>query len=202
MLAPGITIVVRQNNVGKTALVEALSLTFQHHPHRSLRTMPRAGSPPRGNSAVRVSFRIPRDELLQLLARLGDFWMPTTTSSGESDAQELSTSSRDGVLLNTEWSNGGISWAKFSFAAPWASSSVQAALLRVNVQGEIEAAQNSLGGINHSSRVEYRSGSRFFSLRPRSRKAHLEAMVPQKWPWSHCLRQRCQRHVACFRLCP
>src|SRR5829696_4121152 len=35
---PGFNVIVGQNNVGKTALVEALSLQFRDKPHRSLKT--------------------------------------------------------------------------------------------------------------------------------------------------------------------
>jgi hypothetical protein len=40
-LAPGFNVIVGQNNSGKSALVEALSLKFDNKPHRSLWTAPR-----------------------------------------------------------------------------------------------------------------------------------------------------------------
>lgn len=39
-LTPGFNLITGQNNAGKTALLEALSLTFGSKPHRSLKTMP------------------------------------------------------------------------------------------------------------------------------------------------------------------
>lgn len=42
VLAEGFNVIVGPNNVGKTAMVEALGLHFSHKPHRSLSTAPRA----------------------------------------------------------------------------------------------------------------------------------------------------------------
>ncbi len=42
-LTPGFNVVVGPNNVGKTALVEALSLRFDNRPHRSMTTFPHPG---------------------------------------------------------------------------------------------------------------------------------------------------------------
>ncbi len=39
-LTDGFNVIVGQNNVGKTALAEAISLRFGNHPHRSRKTMP------------------------------------------------------------------------------------------------------------------------------------------------------------------
>ncbi len=39
-LTPGFNVIVGQNNAGKTALVEALSLTGGNVPHRSLIALP------------------------------------------------------------------------------------------------------------------------------------------------------------------
>ena len=47
-LKPSFNVIVGRNNVGKTALAEAVSLRFQAKPHRSLKTVgrctPRIGS--------------------------------------------------------------------------------------------------------------------------------------------------------------
>src|SRR5437762_3742305 len=57
VLTPGFNVIVGQNNVGKTALVEALSLSAGHKPHRSLRTAPNSRSvltpPSRTTVAIR-----------------------------------------------------------------------------------------------------------------------------------------------------
>jgi predicted ATPase len=66
-LTPGFNVVVGQNNVGKTALVEALSLMAAHVPHRSLAALPTTLTPVRQDSLVEVAFRLTDAELLELL---------------------------------------------------------------------------------------------------------------------------------------
>jgi predicted ATP-dependent endonuclease of OLD family len=60
---PGFNVVVGQNNAGKTALVEALSVQFSNNPHRSLVTRPE------GNSSVKMTFGIEPDEGLDFYSQ-------------------------------------------------------------------------------------------------------------------------------------
>src|SRR3989442_3329593 len=76
-LTPGFNVIVGQNNVGKTALVEALSLRAGSQPHRSLRTMPTRNAPLSGSSRVTIEIHLSRDELLDLLRRVGTLYVPT-----------------------------------------------------------------------------------------------------------------------------
>src|SRR5215207_9089704 len=85
-LTAGFNVVVGPNNVGKTALVEALSLDFTNHPHRSLRTAPNPQTRASGVSHVTVSFEIERDELIQLFADELEQWH--VQRSGEANPQE------------------------------------------------------------------------------------------------------------------
>lgn len=64
---PGFNVIVGQNNVGKTALIEALSLKFANHPHRSLKTVEYVGAPIGGNSEVEITFEVDKEELLNIL---------------------------------------------------------------------------------------------------------------------------------------
>ena len=66
-LKPGFNVITGQNNAGKTAFLEGLSLRFTADPHRSLRTMPTAGERPDPVSSVDIRFEISRSELLQML---------------------------------------------------------------------------------------------------------------------------------------
>ncbi|MDI1478228.1 AAA family ATPase [Polyangium sp. y55x31] len=66
-LTTGINIITGQNNAGKTALLEALSLSISDKPHRSLATVPQVGKASSTPSALRVSFRIDQDELRALV---------------------------------------------------------------------------------------------------------------------------------------
>lgn|SRR3989442_1243338 len=81
-LTPGFNVIVGQNNVGKTALVEALSLSAGQKAHRSLKALPTAATPLQGNSLVDVSFAISRSELIELLRSLQpQFWVPISEGS-------------------------------------------------------------------------------------------------------------------------
>jgi predicted ATPase len=74
-LWPGFNIVVGQNSAGKTALLEALQLQFAWSPHRSMATLPVAGSMNSTPCSVRLSFAAEPDELLALLKGIGTFWL-------------------------------------------------------------------------------------------------------------------------------
>jgi len=80
-LSPGFNVVVGQNNVGKTALVEALSLRFGANQHRSLETIPVRDAPVSGASTVTLTFEFSRDEILQQMARMGNFFFPAGPGS-------------------------------------------------------------------------------------------------------------------------
>jgi ABC-type branched-subunit amino acid transport system ATPase component len=66
-LSDGFNVIVGQNNAGKTALAEALSMGFGSHPHRSLATKPTPESQLAGNSRVTISIALEREELTDLL---------------------------------------------------------------------------------------------------------------------------------------
>lgn len=85
-LTEGFNVIVGPNNVGKTALIEALSLGFDNRPHRSLETAPNPQTRANGKSSVTVSFEIEIGELLQLLADEGEFWnVPVPESTSRED---------------------------------------------------------------------------------------------------------------------
>ncbi|SRR5258708_3011273 len=68
LLTPGFNVIVGQNNVGKTALVEALSLQFNNKPHRSVRTLPHpVMHEALGTSNVEIAFQLNAGEAEQLL---------------------------------------------------------------------------------------------------------------------------------------
>jgi hypothetical protein len=65
---PGFNVIVGQNNTGKTALTEALSLGFDPNPHRSTLTIPNPGASPDPVSRAEVSFHLNVDDVKELLA--------------------------------------------------------------------------------------------------------------------------------------
>jgi len=66
-LTPGFNVIVGQNNAGKTALLEAISLTGGHVPHRSLIALPSTLTPVRGDTRVDLTFGLGEAELFELL---------------------------------------------------------------------------------------------------------------------------------------
>jgi predicted ATPase len=65
---PGFNVISGQNNAGKTALLEALGLTFAPHPHRSIKTVPVRDAVPDQWSRADVSFALSGKELRELMA--------------------------------------------------------------------------------------------------------------------------------------
>lgn len=61
-----------QNNVGKSALIEALSFEFPGKPHRSEKTVPDRRRRPLDVSTLRFSIEVPRGEVKGFLARQQD----------------------------------------------------------------------------------------------------------------------------------
>lgn len=63
----GFNIIVGQNNVGKSALLEALALKFTSKPHTSKLTLPERGMRLNPMSSAEVTFTITRKELKFIL---------------------------------------------------------------------------------------------------------------------------------------
>lgn len=73
---PGFNVIVGRNNVGKSALIEALSARPGSVPHRSLETAKRANSPVNPQSSVTLTFAIEPEEWARLLWNKGEFFVP------------------------------------------------------------------------------------------------------------------------------
>jgi AAA15 family ATPase/GTPase len=68
--SPGINIIIGQNNSGKTALLEALSLRLSSNPHRSTKTLPTPFSKIDEDSSAKITLSIDNNELRKLLEQL------------------------------------------------------------------------------------------------------------------------------------
>src|SRR5713101_1093139 len=78
-LTPGFNVVVGQNNAGKTALVEALSLHFDSKHHISMKTSPSPGVLLHDSvtSSVQIAFQLAEGEAEQLLVNARNpFYLP------------------------------------------------------------------------------------------------------------------------------
>src|SRR4028119_2231301 len=67
---PGINIIVGANNSGKTALLEALSLSFETSPHRSIETLPQPNSTAIRESVAKVTLIFTKAEIHSLFDNL------------------------------------------------------------------------------------------------------------------------------------
>ena len=77
-LEPGFNVIVGQNNAGKTALVEAMGLTFLNHPTRTLGTMPDRDVRMLPDSSVTATFYMTGAALRSWLEGRGDYFsLPT-----------------------------------------------------------------------------------------------------------------------------
>lgn len=87
----GLNVIVGPNNVGKTALLEALSLRFGNVPHRSLETLPTRSAPHSQVSEVNFTFEIDPAEL-RMLARdsFPSFYIPAFGAGNiDADIEEV-----------------------------------------------------------------------------------------------------------------
>ena len=75
-LEEGFNLIVGQNNVGKTALLEALSLKFLGKPHRSQLTASTPTSIINPTSSALVKLAASGAELRELLLECGEFYVP------------------------------------------------------------------------------------------------------------------------------
>jgi hypothetical protein len=82
-LQPGFNIITGRNSIGKTALLEALSLQVGSNPHRSVVTVPTSNHSPDPNSVVDMSIRVGNADLWTLLANDTDYWIPLTDNDKE-----------------------------------------------------------------------------------------------------------------------
>lgn len=102
----GFNVVVGRNNVGKTALAEAMGMNFTPNPHRSQRTVPIPGTQPDPHSRVEVTFKVEADELMRVLTdELPEFYVPTVRSSESHTEAWLFSSLSDGATIHAIYTN-------------------------------------------------------------------------------------------------
>jgi len=74
-LTAGINVVIGQNNVGKTALLEAIAIKKLDVPHRSLATHPTPDAASNARPTVELDVRFDAQEVLEILADRGGHFM-------------------------------------------------------------------------------------------------------------------------------
>lgn len=68
--SPGVNIIVGRNNAGKTSLLEVLTLDFEDHPHRSIKTLPNKSSRLEEKSRIEIIWDIEKEELLSFMKQM------------------------------------------------------------------------------------------------------------------------------------
>jgi energy-coupling factor transporter ATP-binding protein EcfA2 len=156
-LAPGFNVIVGQNNVGKTALLEALSLTITEIPHRSAITAPDADAPDLQGSESEISFVLAPGEAISLLSQETDFFLPVAAPSGHSPAVDAFKLYLGGeVRAHGTWraSNGGFVTAQFTDFA--VGGPTQTARLSVDrATRELRVMEGNYGGVGLQQTVAY-----------------------------------------------
>jgi predicted ATPase len=88
----GINIITGQNNAGKTALLQILSLKYQSKPHRSTKTLPSRNSLPNNLSIIDIEFTLSRQEIVTFLySQSGNIQLPMPMLYNMANANLLTT---------------------------------------------------------------------------------------------------------------
>ncbi len=72
--APGMNVIVGKNDAGKSALVEALSLSFASKPHRTFATAPSAFSQVKPESEVEMTFLLTAKDAKDYLSQYQELY--------------------------------------------------------------------------------------------------------------------------------
>lgn len=119
-LGAGFNVIVGRNNVGKTALVEALSLRSADKPHRSPETVPNPSAAPDPFSRVEVSFELSKEELVGLMrSSAPTFYVPLwgvisppAFSDVQHHVQDFFSAISERNVIEAEFSSGGVNSAQ------------------------------------------------------------------------------------------
>lgn len=143
---PGFNVIVGRNNVGKSALIEALSARLSSIPHRSLDTVRKADSPVNPQSTATLTFVVEPEECVSILAGKGNFFVP---KNGDETVQETADrflkcaaspakfrcTFAEGNFLNPELIGFGSGYGNISFPLQFDLSTEQFKLVDVRLSG-------------------------------------------------------------------
>ncbi len=107
-LTSGFNVIVGQNNVGKTALVEALTIGFAPEPHRSLETVRLKGIPlSNDKSSIEITFELDRNELIDVLDMLPEIYVPLASGDAQADVDKFLKAISDRNVLRCLYKTSG-----------------------------------------------------------------------------------------------
>lgn len=156
-LSRGFNVVVGQNNVGKTALIEALSLRVGPNPHRSLQSVPVRNAPVSGASVVRMSLELSRDDLLAYMRRMGTFFVALDQGVEPTAVPDiLRTVISDANTIRVVWVNGAPQTAQLVHLGLGTPERQRRgfAHLRVAEGGDFALADTGVHGVGEDRRFE------------------------------------------------
>lgn len=107
-LAPGFNIFIGRNDVGKSALVEALSLQHPYSPHRSLETVRTPTSSPASSAPTSVSYDLSPEDLEQYFASIAALYLPIASNESTAAFATFQKLLETGDLFNADWTNGSV----------------------------------------------------------------------------------------------
>jgi predicted ATPase len=120
---PRFNILVGQNNVGKTALLEALSLRFPNNPHRSLVSAPRVSEALPVVSSVELTYSAAGTEVTELLSSRVDLILIPFPASAPSQSEEIANDAlrriQEGTVTITARFDGGSPQAVTPLSGPY-----------------------------------------------------------------------------------
>jgi AAA domain, putative AbiEii toxin, Type IV TA system/AAA domain len=162
-LERGLNVIVGPNNVGKTALIEALSLRFGDNPHRSLTTKPTRttglGAPAVASAAIQVD----SSELYRYVQEVGgSFWLyarPINTPASQI-SEIVEPLRRDPVVVFT-YSQGQIHGARFAHEPAEGATDNHFVELRGDVGGSVALASQNYVRMSPDSRLSHRLANAF-----------------------------------------
>ena len=157
-LTSGFNVVVGQNNAGKTALVEAVSLHFENKNHLSLKTSPSPGLLLHDSllSTVKIAFQLAEREAEQLLINArGSFYLPLRegTDPANEASKFIAMLHQPGVLLCTYQQNNFVT--AFLESQGEFAAATKVVEIRANIsQRQLEYTPNTyqIGQISDSSK--------------------------------------------------
>lgn len=114
LFAPGINVIVGKNDAGKSAAMEALSLSFSAKPHKSINTLPRSNSAIHPQSKVVMSFSLEPEDIQSFLAGQQNLAFPLRGNLHNVDAPRLLQSFLSAPIeFSLEWIDGSPHGQKF-----------------------------------------------------------------------------------------
>lgn len=168
-LTPGFNVIVGQNNVGKTALIQALSRTGGHVPHRSTKTAPSSTIINSMPSSVTLTLALSNEELIDILpTSMPNLFLRAPSADLHHIQQRLNQAetmlnNSEEHCLEAKVSNNSLESSRFLGEATGSESTVQAALVEVTPTPKLRLRLVNVQSISSNSLLSAQLGSLLLS---------------------------------------